>query len=125
LIGSVPHSEIHKYFKAVDVVLIPSITSHGVQEATSLAALEGMSCGKPVIVTNVGGLKEIVTNRRTGIIVPEKDPEAIATAIETILENPDVATIIGSNAREYVLKHHSYISYASRVLDIYKKVISR
>ena len=125
LFGSVPHSEIHRYFKATDVVLIPSITSHGVQEATSLAALEGMSCGKPVIATNVGGLKEIIKDGKTGFLIPEKDPHAIANLIDFVFNNPHIIETLGINARRHVLERHSYIQYAKQVLSIYHNIMLR
>ncbi|OGS43147.1 MAG: hypothetical protein A3K76_01515, partial [Euryarchaeota archaeon RBG_13_57_23] len=58
MVGSVPHERIVKFYGASDLVLIPSVASAGVEEATSLAMLEGMASGKPVIVTDIGGLKE-------------------------------------------------------------------
>ena len=124
MLGSVPHERIVRYFKISDAVLIPSVTSHGVQEATSLAALEAMSCGKPVIVTNVGGLKEIVDNYENGIIVPERDAKAIADALIKLYEHPDMAKSLGRKAREYVIEHHSYLSYSKRVLEIYERAIA-
>lgn len=123
LLGLVPHDMIHKYFKAADVVLIPSVTSHGVQEATSLAALEGMSCGKPVIATSIGGLKEIIKNETTGLLVPERDPKAIADAIVSLIENRELSSQIGLNARNYVLQHHSYIQYSNNILRIYNNLL--
>ena len=117
------HNDIVSYYKAADCVLIPSVTSSGVQEATSIALLlEGMSCGKAVICTNVGGLKEVVTER-TGIIVGEKDPAAISQAIGYIMKNRIQTEEMGTRAREYALENHSYQMHARLVTEVYRRVL--
>jgi len=122
LVGALPHDKIVPYFKAADVVMIPSITSYGVQEATSLAALEGMSCGKLIICTDIGGLKEIVSED-TGMIVEERKLFSISEAICRSLRNETNREEIGMNAREYVLKNHSYVAHGKKVVEIYKKLV--
>ncbi len=121
LVGAVPHERFVEYCMAADVLLIPSITSHGIQEATSLAALEGMSCGKLVISTDIGGLREIVSNGR-GLTVDEKNPLSIAETICRAQANDVDIEEIGRCARQYVLENHSYIAQANKVIDVYKKI---
>jgi Glycosyltransferase len=70
--GPINHSEIVQFFQMSDVVLIPSITSNDIQEATSLSMLEGMSTGKVVICSNIGGMKEVIINNINGFLVKEK-----------------------------------------------------
>ena len=123
LMGSVPHSEIGSYYAACDITLVPSIKSEGVEEATSLSMLEGMSCAKPVIVTNVGGLKETVKDGETGLVVEQGSPEAIAQAIDKLLKDPELAARLGKAAREYVRKNHSYLVHAKRMLAEYERAI--
>lgn len=121
--GMISHDRIAPYYKMVDIVLIPSITSHGIQEATSLSMLEGMACGKVAICSNIGGMREIIQNMKTGILTEEKQPEEIAKAIETTIENPDLRPKIGNEARKYVLRNHSFIAHASKVAQIYRAVL--
>lgn len=123
LMGSVPHSEIGHYYAACDIVLVPSIRSEGVEEATSLSMLEGMSCAKPVIVTNVGGLKETVRDGETGLVVEQGSPEAIAHAIDRLLKDPALASRLGKAAREYVKDNHSYTNHARRMLAEYERAL--
>lgn len=124
LAGSVPHSEIGHYYNACDIVLVPSIKSEGVEEATSLSMLEGMSCAKPVIVTNVGGLKETVKDGETGFVVEQGSPEAIANAVDKLLKDPALATKLGKAARAYVQKNHSYLNHAKRMLAEYERAVN-
>jgi glycosyltransferase involved in cell wall biosynthesis len=106
-----------------DAILIPSATTHGIQEASSLAMLEGMACGKVAICSNIGGMKEIIQDMNNGILTKEKDPQSIAEAIETIIENPSLRLKIGAEATEYVLQNHSFLVHARKVAQIYDNVL--
>jgi glycosyltransferase involved in cell wall biosynthesis len=121
--GLIPHSKIAPYYMMADIILIPSITSHGVQEATSLAMLEGMACGKVVICSNIGGMHEIIQHMRNGILTKEKDSESIADAVETVVKNKKLKMELGSGARDHVLKNHSYVVHARKVVEIYNNVL--
>ncbi len=121
--GSLPHNKVTSYYMMADSILIPSITAHGIQEATSLAMLEGMSCGKPVICSGIGGMREIIHNMKNGILVQEKKTGEIAKAIETLMEDPVLINEMAHNAREYVLQHNSYLAHAGKVIAIYRAVI--
>jgi glycosyltransferase involved in cell wall biosynthesis len=123
LAGLVSHDKIDPYYKMADIILIPSITSHGVQEASSLAMLEGMACGKVVICSNIGGMREIVKDMENGVLVEEGKPVAIARAVETIMENHSLRAEIGKKAREYALQNHSFVTHASKVAKIYSSVL--
>lgn len=123
LLGMVSHDKIVPYYQMADVILIPSVTSHGIQEATSLAMLEGMACGKVVICSNIGGMKEIIRNMENGILVEEKQPAATAENIEKTIEDGELRAEIGRNAREYVVQNHSFTAHAARVAQIYREVL--
>ncbi|WDU83962.1 glycosyltransferase [Caloramator sp. Dgby_cultured_2] len=75
LLGPISHDKVYDFFKVSKIVLIPSIKSNLVEEATSLAALEGMACGKIVIASNIGGLKEIIVNNKNGYLFQQKTLE--------------------------------------------------
>lgn len=124
-LGSIPHEEVDQLYKISDVVLIPSITSHDIQEATSLAMLEGMACGKVVICSNIGGMAEVIKNNETGFVVPEKSAEAISLLILKYFEGKMDVKLISENARNYVVENHSYLSHSHQILELYNKIISK
>lgn len=72
LLGAIPHETMTEYYALSDIVLVPSVHSAGVEEATSISALEAMGSGSPLIASAVGGLKEIVSHRQDGLLVEEK-----------------------------------------------------
>ena len=121
LAGSVPHDRMPAYYAAADAVVIPSVLSAGVEEATSLSMLEGMSSAKPVVVTDVGGLKETVRDHSTGLIVRQADPAAIAGAVEELIKDKQLGARLGTAAREFVVRNHSYTAHAKHVLEEYER----
>jgi glycosyltransferase involved in cell wall biosynthesis len=123
--GTIPHDQIDQYYRMTDIILIPSITSHGVQEASSLAMLEGMACGKVVICSEIGGMREIIQSGKNGILTKEKEPAEIARAVETVMENRSLMAEIGKNARKCAAKNHSFVAHAKKVFNIYKNILGK
>jgi len=118
--GRVDHREVHRLFHGADAVLVPSITSHGVAEASSLAALEGMASRNLVIVSNVGGLLEIVRDRETGYVVPEGDANAIAERLGAFVAAPEApeARAIVERGHDYAVREHDPVAHARRLLQL-------
>ena len=77
-----------------DVQVLPSIT-----EGFGLVIVEGMTMGKPVIATNVGGVNEIIKDGENGLLVSSRDPEALADKIIYLLKNPEQAKNLGITAK--------------------------
>lgn len=117
--GSIDNQELPKIYQKMDLVLVPSITVNGLQEATSISAIEAMSCGLPVIASSIGGLKQMIDGKN-GILVDEQDSKAIADAIIEIYSDSKKQQEISKQARQYVLKNHSHITAAKQYLMIFK-----
>lgn len=117
--GGRPHEAMAVYLRAADAVVIPSIHAAGVEEATSISALEAMVFGVPVVASAVGGLKEIIRDGETGLLVPQKRPDALARALARLAAEPSLARRLAEAARAYVLAHHSHLAAAARFLHIY------
>jgi glycosyltransferase involved in cell wall biosynthesis len=82
----------------MDLFVLPSLS-----EGLSLALLEAMAAGKPVVATRVGGNPELVKSGRTGLLVQPNDPVALATNISTLLSDPAKILEYGEHGRERVL----------------------
>jgi D-inositol-3-phosphate glycosyltransferase len=95
-----PHHILSTYYRAADVVLVPSRS-----ESFGLVALEASACGIPVVASGVGGLLTLVDHGDTGFLVPERDPALYAQYIGEILANPARAARMGergaARARQY------------------------
>lgn len=117
--GMLTQEQLRELYRGVDVVVIPSITTSGTQENTSIAALEAMACGKPVIATNIGGLPEVIPDGEAGFLIPEKDSNALARAAIALLQDRELAQRMGKEARDHVVSGFSSISWARKVVDVY------
>ena len=87
--------DVPKLLAIMDVFAMPSLS-----EGLSIALLEAMAAGKPVVVTHVGGNPELVVHNETGLLVPPKDAAALASALRTCLEDKELATRFGRNGRK-------------------------
>ncbi|KFL48920.1 putative glycosyltransferase [Sphingobium sp. ba1] len=81
-LGSVPHHKLPRIFAAADVMALPSAS-----EGLANAWVESLACGTPIVISDVGGARELLDRPEAGQIV-ERDPQAIAAAIRTILDDP-------------------------------------
>lgn len=99
-------------FARADVLVCPSAN-----EGVPNVVLEAMSWGLPVIATDVGGVSEVVQDGRTGLLVPPRSPDAVATAIEKIFD-AELAHRLGSAGRSTVELHHSASAVGSRLARI-------
>jgi glycosyltransferase involved in cell wall biosynthesis len=120
LMGAVPHEKMKYMYKASDTVLIPSIPVKGVEEATSISALEAMAVGVPLIASNIGGLREIIIDNVNGILV-QPEPESIAKAITDLLLGIKCVNI--SKAQHFVKE--KYIRNIEKIICIYNEAVRR
>lgn len=114
--GWIPNDDVQIYFNACDVVVLPysEITTSGV-------APLAYSFKRPVITTSIGGMKEIVTEE-TGMIVPPKDPRALAAAIESVLKKDYVG--MGENAYRFAVEKLDWGKNVEKLIAFYGAVMS-
>ncbi|VXC49070.1 Glycosyl transferase family 1 [Bacillus sp. 349Y] len=125
LLGTVPHEKMKYLYGTSDVVLVPSVHSYGVEEATSISALEAMGSRSPVIAGAVGGLKEIIEHEKDGLLVTEKDVDGLSEAILKVLDSPTFAEQLARNARTKIEQMYSHHSAAARFEEIYMKAANK
>ncbi|MBR9683213.1 glycosyltransferase family 4 protein [Candidatus Woesearchaeota archaeon] len=94
---------VEAYLRAMDIFVMPSLT-----ETTSLATLEAMSCGIPVIVTKVGFMKEYVVKDRNGIFFPRASPTLLALKIDKLANDSKTMDKFSRNARKTVAYSFSW-----------------
>ena len=103
--------DIPDLLSALDIFVLPSHS-----EGVSLALLEAMAAGLPVIATAVGGLPEVVTDGENGLLIPPKDPEALAQALARLLADPALAKKLGENARRTWKRITPWTAWAGRLM---------
>jgi glycosyltransferase involved in cell wall biosynthesis len=112
-LGNISHEKILLYYHLSDILLMPSVPSDGIEEATSLSMLEGLSTGLFVIASAIGGMKEVIRHEQTGFLVPPAKPQAIVQQVKHILElSPEQKEKVQTAARQDMLHNHGYIEHA-------------
>ena len=95
--------DIPSLLAAADAFVLPSRS-----EAFPNGAIEAMAAGLPVVASNVGGLRDLIQNGRTGVLVAPGNPEALAGALQTLIDNPAGAEAIGRAAHDEVQQRYSF-----------------
>ena len=103
--GRISQEELPGLLRSVDCLILPSVSTPRVRETWGLAVNEAMNCGLPVIASNAVGAAAggLVVNGKTGLVVPERDPAALALALESLADDPDARAAMGRAAFARVL----------------------
>lgn len=118
-LGQIPHSEVPEVVSSSIAALSLKVNLLGHARFSSpLKVFEALSCGVPVIVTDIGEQAEIVRNYGCGITLPTNDPCALAHAVRFLRENPATGVSMGQKGREAVLKFHSWGRVAERTANV-------
>jgi glycosyltransferase involved in cell wall biosynthesis len=102
-----------------------SVQASAAEEGTSNSILEAMACGRPVVATDIGGNREVVEHGKTGLIVPPRDPEALARALLDLLASPELIRKMGQAARASVRARFSRETMIRATIEAYGGVPGR
>ncbi|HNR20467.1 MAG TPA: glycosyltransferase [Bacteroidia bacterium] len=116
--GNVPYSKVVQYHNLLDIAVYPSILD---SESFGVAVLESSACQKPVIVSDVAGFKEVVINGYSGIVVPRKNIESLANAIEQLLLDTELRKKMGEQGRAHVINKYEWSNCLKMMTDIYNE----
>ena len=114
--GRIDNGEFVRQYARATVAVVPSV-----YEGFGLPVGEAMACAVPVISTTGGALPEVVGD--AGILVPPADHRALAQAIREILDNPELAGVLGLAGYQRVQKYFTWLKAAEKTVAAYRKVI--
>ena len=115
---AIPDEEVPELFKNAAVVVLPY------RDATQSGPLHiAGTFAKPVVVSRVGAMPEVVQDGETGLLVEPENPKELAEAVCKLLENPDEARRIGENARAQMLESASMEKVAQAHIKIYRRIL--
>lgn len=115
--GHIDHKSIPEYHNMITIfVALSHIEGFGV------AVAEASASAKPVVVSNVGGLPEIVENNITGFVVPPRDPQQAAEAIEKLISDNELREIMGKAGRERIVQLFNITNDINKTIAIYKSL---
>lgn len=113
-------SDVPTLLAAVDAFVLPSLW-----EGLSIALLEAMAAGKPIVATAVSGTVEVLQDGVTGRVVPAGDSPTLAVALAQFVADPDAADALGRAAKAHVVEHYSARVQAERHLALYRELRAR
>jgi glycosyltransferase involved in cell wall biosynthesis len=114
-------SEAANVVEAYQMATVVALTS--VSEAFPYSVLEAMSCGKAVVATDVGGVREALESN--GTLVPPRDPEALASEVRRFLDDPVLRAEFGKRARATVIEKFRTDHTIARYLEVYRELAGR
>ena len=115
-----PRRDVAEILATCDVGLLPSY-----REGMPRSLLEAASCGLPVVTTDVPGCRELVSDGVNGLVVPVRDPVALADALERLAGSPAERARMGRNARRIVLERYCDAVILDQFMALYRQGLSR
>ncbi len=120
LTGRVPHEEVKDYYSVMDITVLPRKSMRLTELVTPLKPLEAMALGIPVLASDIGGHKEIISNNENGFLFKAGDESALASAILALIENNSEIPGIIKNARYYVENVRNWQESVSNYPAVYQ-----
>ena len=124
--GKLSPEDLADEYRTANVFTLPAIVdSKGDTEGLGVVLIEAMELGLPIVASNVGGIPDVVIDGESGILVPEKDPEALADAFKRLEENPSLIEKLLVGARKRINECFTWNGIIERQIDVYNKVINQ
>jgi len=113
-----------EYQNANCFVLPAIVDSKGDTEGLGVVLIEAAEYGLPLIASDVGGICDVVVDRKTGLLVPEKNPEALAAAIKELAENESLQKELSLGASEHIMKNFSWDAIIEKQMKLYLETVN-
>jgi glycosyltransferase involved in cell wall biosynthesis len=98
--GNVPYDQIADYYNLADIFVMPSAKRPA--DGLNVCVLDAMACGKPIVGSTVAGNPLVITDGDNGLLVPERDPDALANAISRLAGDPALRAGMGARSRQRI-----------------------
>ena len=123
LMGSCTQQDLVNVYQHADIfALTPFVTDDGDRDGIPNALMEAMACSLPVLVTNAGGISELVTHGANGLMSRPRDVNRIAAGLERLLQDADLRTRLGAAARETVTEGFDAWAQAAQLATLFRTV---
>jgi colanic acid/amylovoran biosynthesis glycosyltransferase len=125
LLGWQQQEEIAGLMQKADILLAPSVTSkEGDQEGIPVTLMEALAKGLLVLSTRHSGIPELVQDRKSGFLVPERNVDALAQKLESLIENPEIWPEMRLAGRRFVEKKYDINKLNDKLVDIYRNLLT-
>jgi len=115
IIGYVPDEKLVQYYQQAEMFVLPSLF-----EPFGMTSQEAMACGKPVVASKFGGIRNTIDHEKNGLLINPEDPEEFAEAMLKILRDPSYRDKLGNAANRLIQDYYSWEAMADKHIELYK-----
>lgn len=122
-LGAIPYEETPKYFRKLDVLVIPTQTTKTIREQFGRVIIEAMACRVAVIGSTCGAIPEVIGD--AGLVFPEKDSESLAQRLRQLIHNRKLRNNLAQAGRRRVEEKYTWERVAEKIFDLYCQILER
>ena len=124
-VGYVTGAKKADYFNMSDIVIVPSIVDDsGDTEGLPVVILEALAAGKPIVASDVGGIKDVIQDRRNGLLIPPKEPDRISASTQLLISESELSGQISSNAKA-TARDYDWSTIGSKYAEILMSLVGQ
>jgi glycosyltransferase involved in cell wall biosynthesis len=123
LLGRVSDKARTLLYQSCDIFVMPNIVVAGDMEGFGIVAHEAATAGKPVVASDLEGIKDALRDGKNGILLPNRDNEAFVRELTKLIGDPNYRKEFGERARSYTLKEYSWDAIADEYIKIYETLV--
>ncbi|MBS3807789.1 MAG: glycosyltransferase [Bacteroidales bacterium] len=116
IIGYVPDEKLVQYYQQAEMFVLPSLF-----EPFGMTSQEAMACGKPVVASKFGGIRNTITHEKNGMLINPEDPNEFAEGMLKILRDESYRDQLGNAANKLIVDHYSWEAMADKHIELYKQ----
>jgi glycosyltransferase involved in cell wall biosynthesis len=120
--GRVPHAEAEAYYSIIDIAPFPRLPLPVTELVSPLKPFEAMAMGKPVVVSSVAALTEIVTDTQNGRVFDKGDVDSLAKVLAALVASAEERERLGVAGREWVVANRSWDTISTRIVEVYGRL---
>lgn len=120
--GDIDRQRILELYQAADVLAVPSIhDAAGNVDGLPNVVLEGLASGLPLVASSIAGIPDVIRHEENGLLIPEQDPEALATALRRLASQPDLRLLLGQRGRRSAEESLNWGSITGRYAEVLRR----
>ena len=123
-VGKIPHDLISEYYSLMDICVFPRTRTLETELVTALKPLEAMASGKPIIGSNVGGIQELISEGKTGILFEAGSTDDLVRKCLILVKDNRMREMLGIHAKTWVMENRQWPTVIGRYVSVYNKLVS-
>lgn len=124
-VGRVPHDQVDRYYSQMDVMVYPRRRSRLTDTVTPLKPLEAMALGKPILASDVGGIRELIEHEKTGLLFRADDVDDFARQARRLINDSRLRQSLAASARQTAIEEKDWKVVVRRYEDVYRFAIAQ